>query len=120
MYYDSNPDLPTLNPWMQTTAPPAQRFVFDRNPYYYRVDEKGRQLPYFDRVVFSVVAANLVPAKAGLGESDLQCRYLNMRDYTFLRKSSKTSRHRGAAVGVRVGLAARALSQPQRQGRGLA
>ncbi|HEY6984294.1 ABC transporter substrate-binding protein [Reyranella sp.] len=91
MYYDSNPDLPTLNPWMQTTAPPAQRFVYDRNPYYYRVDEKGCQLPYFDRVVFTVVAANLVPAKAGLGESDLQCRYLNMRDYTFLRKSSKTS-----------------------------
>jgi peptide/nickel transport system substrate-binding protein len=91
MYYDSNPDLPTLNPWMQTTSPPAQRFVFERNPYYYRIDDKGQQLPYFDSIVFSVVAANLVPAKAGLGESDLQCRYLNMRDYTFLRKSSKTS-----------------------------
>jgi peptide/nickel transport system substrate-binding protein len=91
MYYDSNPDLPTLNPWMQTTSPPAQRFVFERNPYYYRIDDKGQQLPYFDSIAFSVVAANLVPAKAGLGESDLQCRYLNMRDYTFLRKSSKTS-----------------------------
>jgi peptide/nickel transport system substrate-binding protein len=42
-------------------------------------------------VVFTQVAANLVPAKAGLGESDLQCRYLNMRDYTFLRKSSQQS-----------------------------
>jgi peptide/nickel transport system substrate-binding protein len=91
MYYDSNPDLPTLNPWMLTTAPPTTRFVFERNPYYYRIDEKGHQLPYLDSVVFNQVAANLVPAKAGLGESDLQYRYLNMRDYTFLRKSSQQS-----------------------------
>jgi len=91
MYNNDNPDLPTLNPWMLITPPPSQRFVFERNPYYYRIDDKGRQLPYFDRVVMSVAAANLVPAKAGLGESDLQCRYLNMRDYTFLRKSAKTS-----------------------------
>jgi peptide/nickel transport system substrate-binding protein len=91
MYANSDPDLPTLNPWVLTTAPPAQRFVFARNPYYYRVDEKGVQLPYIDRVVFTVVATNLVPAKAGLGEADLQPRYINMRDYTFLQKSSKTS-----------------------------
>jgi peptide/nickel transport system substrate-binding protein len=91
MYYDNNPDLPTLNPWMLTTAPPSTRLVYERNPYYYRVDEKGHQLPYVDSVVLTQVAANLVPAKAGLGESDLQCRYLNMRDYTFLRKSSQQS-----------------------------
>lgn len=91
MYANDNPDLPTLNPWRLVTAPPAQRFVFARNPYYYRIDEKGQQLPYFDRVIFTLVAANLVPAKAGLGEADLQSRYINMRDYTFLRKSAKTS-----------------------------
>jgi peptide/nickel transport system substrate-binding protein len=91
MYNNDNPELPTLNAWMLTNAPPAQRFVFQRNPYYYRIDEKGVQLPYIDKVVFTVAAANLVPAKAGLGEADLQPRYLNMRDYTFLRKSAKSS-----------------------------
>ncbi len=91
MYNNDNPDLPTLNPWVLTTPPPAQRFVFQRNPYYYRIDQKGVQLPYLDRVVFTLAAANLVPAKAGLGEADLQPRYLNMRDYTFLRKSAKQS-----------------------------
>jgi peptide/nickel transport system substrate-binding protein len=91
MYYNDNVDLPTLNPWVLTTPPPAQRFIYERNPYYYRIDAKGQQLPYFDRVIFTMAAANLVPAKAGLGESDLQSRYLNMRDYTFLRKSAKTS-----------------------------
>ena len=91
MYNNDVPDLPTLNPWKLVTPAPAQRFVFERNPYYYRVDKNGVQLPYLDRVIFTLSATNLVPAKAGLGEADLQPRYLNMRDYTFLRKSSKSS-----------------------------
>ena len=91
MYANDNVDLPTLNPWVNTTPSPAQRFVFVRNPYYHRIDEKGQQLPYIDHVIFTVAATNLIPAKAGLGEADLQPRYLNMRDYTFLQKSAKTS-----------------------------
>ncbi len=91
MYANDNVDLPTLNPWVTTTASPAQRFVYVRNPYYHRIDAKGQQLPYVDRVIFTVAAANLVPAKAGLGEADLQPRYLNMRDYTFLQKSAQSS-----------------------------
>ena len=91
MYANDNVDLPTLNPWVGTTPSPALRFVYLRNPYYHRIDEKGQQLPYVDRVIFTVAAANLVPAKAGLGEADLQPRYLNMRDYTFLQKSAQSS-----------------------------
>src|SRR5215471_10414799 len=91
MYNNDNPELPSLNPWVNTTASPAQRFVFARNPYYHRIDAKGQQLPYVDRVIFTQAATNLIPAKAGLGEADMQPRYLNMRDYTFLQKSAKTS-----------------------------
>jgi peptide/nickel transport system substrate-binding protein len=91
MYANDNPDLPRLDPWVLATQPPAQRYVFSRNPYYHRIDAKGQQLPYIDRVVLTVTAPNLIPAKAGLGEADLQPRYLNMRDYTFLQKSAKNS-----------------------------
>src|SRR5260221_1769142 len=97
MYANDNTDLPSLNPWVNTTASPAQRYVFLRNPYYHRIDEKGQQLPYIDKVIFTQAATNLVPAKAGLGEADLQPRYLNMRDYTFLQKSAK-----GSGVEVRL------------------
>ena len=90
-YRNDNLDYPTLQPWVLKTQPPSDRYVFERNPYYYRIDEKGQQLPYLDRVIFTAAATNLIPAKAGLGEADLQPRYLNMRDYTFLRKSSKSS-----------------------------
>ena len=40
-YKFDNPDLPTLQPWMNTTKPPATRFVGLRNPYYHRVDPNG-------------------------------------------------------------------------------
>ena len=91
MYANGNIDLPSLNPWVNTTPSPAQRYVFVRNPFYHRIDEKGQQLPYIDKVIFTQAATNLVPAKAGLGEADLQPRYLNMRDYTFLKKSARNS-----------------------------
>ena len=86
-YKNSNPDLPTLQPWQLVTPPPADRFTFTRNPYYHRVDGKGHQLPYIDQVVMGLASAKLIPAKAGTGESDLQARYIAFDDYTFLKGS---------------------------------
>jgi peptide/nickel transport system substrate-binding protein len=88
-YKNINPDLPTLEPWINTTRPPSQRFVFVRNPFFHRVDENGWQLPYIDRVVVDIADGKLIPAKTGAGESDLQARHLNFSDYTFLKKSEK-------------------------------
>jgi peptide/nickel transport system substrate-binding protein len=87
MYKFDNPDLPTLQPWMITNRAPTDRFVAVRNPYYFRVDENGYQLPYIDRVVMDVAESKLIPAKTGAGESDLQARYLVFNDYTFLKKN---------------------------------
>ena len=50
MYRNDNPICRRLEPWILKTRPPADRFVFERNPYYYRVDKAGHQLPYIDRV----------------------------------------------------------------------
>jgi peptide/nickel transport system substrate-binding protein len=85
MYRHDNPDLPTLGPWALKTRPPAERIVFERNPYYYRIDGAGHQLPYIDRVVFTIANSRIIPAKTGAGESDLQARYLSFDDYTFLK-----------------------------------
>ncbi|MGH7095077.1 MAG: ABC transporter substrate-binding protein, partial [Stellaceae bacterium] len=85
MYRNDNPDLPSLQPWILKTRPPADRFIFERNPYYYRVDQAGHQLPYIDRVVLSIADSRIIPAKTGAGESDLQARYLRFEDYTFLK-----------------------------------
>jgi len=84
-YRNDNPDLPTLEPWVLKTMLPADRIVFERNPYYYRVDGAGHQLPYIDRVIYSIADSKIIPAKTGAGESDLQARYLRFDDYTFLK-----------------------------------
>ncbi len=86
-YKNINPDLPSLDPWINTTRPPSQRFVFERNPYFHRVDDQGHQLPYIDQVVMTIVGGKLIPAKTGAGESDLQARSLSFTDYTFLKES---------------------------------
>ena len=87
-YRNDNPDLPTLQPWKLRTRPPAEQFVFERNPYYHRIDPQGHQLPYIDRFVLESVDAKIVPVKTGAGESDLQARYLNFDNYTFLKQAA--------------------------------
>jgi peptide/nickel transport system substrate-binding protein len=91
MYRFDNPDLPTLQPWMIRTRPPAERFIAERNPHYHRVDVRGQQLPYIDRVILEVVDSKLIPVKTGAGETDLQSRGLVFSDYTFLKASEETS-----------------------------
>jgi peptide/nickel transport system substrate-binding protein len=86
---DDNPKLPTLDPWVPTTKPPADRFVFVRNPYYYRVDPQGHQLPYFNKVAFQIVDSKLIAPKAEAGETMMQGKDLRFADYTFLKEGEK-------------------------------
>jgi peptide/nickel transport system substrate-binding protein len=88
-YDNDNPDMPTLQPWINTTAAPAERFVFVRNPYYHRVDAAGHQLPYIDRLLVQIADGKIIPAKAGAGEADLQARYIRFDNYTFLKQAAK-------------------------------
>jgi len=94
LYESDNPALPTLHPWMNTTRPPADRFVAVRNPYFHRVDAAGRQLPYIDRFVLAVADSKLIPAKTGAGEADLQARDVHFNNYTFLKRSEKVNNFR--------------------------
>jgi peptide/nickel transport system substrate-binding protein len=89
MYRNENRELPRLDPWIPTSRPPTQRFVFVRNPYYHRVDSKGIQLPYLDRVIMNIASGSLIPLKTGSGEADLQARYLRFDNFTFLKQGSK-------------------------------
>ena len=94
MYQYDNPDLPTLEPWINTTKSPSDRFIGVRNPYFHRIDPNGRQLPYIDRIVMSVAEGKLIPAKTGAGESDLQAREIAFNNFTFLKKNEKLNNYR--------------------------
>lgn len=89
-----NPALPTLQPWINTTKPPADRFIGVRNPFFHRVDSAGRQLPYIDKIVMPIADGKLIAAKAGAGESDLQAREIQFGNFTFLKKGEKANNYR--------------------------
>ena len=93
-YRNDNPDLPTLDPWVLKTRPPANRFVFERNPYYHRIDAWGQQLPYLDQVIMNIADAKIIPLKTGSGETDLQARYLRFDNYTFLKQGEKRNAYK--------------------------
>ncbi|NYZ65859.1 ABC transporter substrate-binding protein [Endozoicomonas sp. SM1973] len=93
-YKLTNPKLPVLQPWVNTTKPPSERFVFKRNPNYHRVDEKGQQLPYIDQVVINIASSSLIPAKARAGDATLQARYIRLDNYTFLKAGEKQGNYK--------------------------
>jgi peptide/nickel transport system substrate-binding protein len=89
MKEQTNPALPTLMPWRVVTAAPANRFIFERNPYYHRIDRQRQQLPYVDRLIMDVSASGLFAAKANAGELDLLFRGLSMSDIPVLKEGEK-------------------------------
>jgi peptide/nickel transport system substrate-binding protein len=71
---------PTLDAWMVTEpySGNATRVVFERNPYYWKVDQNGNQFPYIDTLTFNVyddIEGMLL--KATNGEIDFQMRHFN-------------------------------------------
>jgi ABC-type dipeptide/oligopeptide/nickel transport system permease component/ABC-type transport system substrate-binding protein len=75
-----NPEHPRLWPWVATRHQSSSPYVFTRNPYYFAVDELGRQLPYLDQVVFSVVREEQIPILVGEGRITLQARHVRYHD----------------------------------------
>ncbi|MCB0183700.1 MAG: ABC transporter substrate-binding protein, partial [Caldilineaceae bacterium] len=73
-----NGDLPTIFPWILTTPYGAgTQVVAERNPYFWKVDSDGRQLPYIDRLVYDVGEdAEVLVLKALNGEIDMQDRHI--------------------------------------------
>lgn len=45
-----NPELPTLSAWVLNEMPPQPVQTYSRNPYYWKVDTAGNQLPYIGEI----------------------------------------------------------------------
>lgn len=74
-----NGNRPTLNAWVFDRAPGSstEQAIASRNPYYFKVDTAGTQLPYFDRVVYQMVAdPEVLLLKTLQGEIDIMDQYI--------------------------------------------
>lgn len=82
--------LPSILAWTTTVPAPAKRFVMERNPYYWKVDTKGNQLPYIDRIVHELQAeSQTILLKAIAGEIDMQGRRLGGMQKSVLLLASR-------------------------------
>ena len=63
-------NFPTMGAWVPVAYKPDDIIVLRRNPYYWKVDEAGNQLPYLDEVDYklSTWADRTVQAVAGSGD----------------------------------------------------
>lgn len=72
-------DMPTLRAWqLRQSGPP---WLFDRNPYYYKVDTEDRQLPYIDTIRAQAVEdGQMIALRAVAGELSHQSRGISFND----------------------------------------
>lgn len=84
---DTSPaEIAGLGPFRLASYSPGARLVLERNPYYWKVDASGQQLPYLQEVVFLLVPTEdtqVIRFKAG--ETDLITR-LSAENYAALTR----------------------------------
>lgn len=67
-------DLPGMTPFIRVADAP-ERHTYERNPYYWKVDAEGNQLPYIDRCEIYIVGnAEGTLARLSAGEVDIYGR----------------------------------------------
>lgn len=90
----TNPDRPTLYAWQLAKAPPANPLVFHRNPYYWKVDAEGNQLPYIDRLDLHLYSPEIINARASEGDIGMQLRHMRIENYPLFMEKSHSRGYR--------------------------
>ncbi|MEQ7129541.1 ABC transporter substrate-binding protein, partial [Actinopolymorpha sp. B11F2] len=75
----ANPDVPRLHAWkVLNPLGKGTRVTLERNPYYWKTDPDGSQLPYIDEVVYDLnTDAQVILLKATNGELSMSTRHIN-------------------------------------------
>lgn len=79
----SGPVFPTMNAWRLTDAYRAESKLLtaERNPFYFKVDSEGNQLPYIDKVTFETGSdVESLVLRVLQGQIDVLSRHVNTND----------------------------------------
>ncbi|MDF2961984.1 MAG: extracellular solute-binding protein family 5 [Paenibacillus sp.] len=80
--------FPVLSPYLQVKT--GETVEFERNPYYFKVDAAGNQLPYIDRLRSSLVQnVEMVIMKIMAGEVDHSYEYVSIPKLPILKEREK-------------------------------
>lgn len=86
------PDMPVLYAWHTVEFVSGDHITLERNPYYWKTDAQGNQLPYIDRIEGKIVpaggnASELITLKGIAGELDFQVRDIPLKDVPVLKEN---------------------------------
>jgi peptide/nickel transport system substrate-binding protein len=105
-------DIPTMGPWRVIQTVP-EGTVLERNPFYYKVDTEGNQLPYIDRVTATIFNdSGTLALKMVAGEYDYQDWSTSMADYpTFVESAEQGNYEVFLAPSLWTSIAAYSVNQ---------
>ena len=84
-------DMPTMRAFQPARFTPTLA-RFERNPYYFKVDPKGNQLPYIDAIEAEQVSDNTVAvAKASNGKLDFAAFNMPTQDIPLLKLGERAA-----------------------------
>jgi peptide/nickel transport system substrate-binding protein len=93
--FNFNTELPVMYAWkVAQWEAGATEMVAERNPYYWKVDPEGKQLPYIDRIHYTLVESNdAINLMAIAGDLDMQHRRINFGQYTVYQENAEAGNY---------------------------
>ena len=94
-------DYPEIKPWRLGNIDDYGNRYYVRNPYYFKVDTQGQQLPYLDRQV-TINSGNMdvVTLKAIAGEFDVATFSLTLDNYPLYKEGEAAGDYRTLIWGL--------------------
>ncbi len=96
--FDYNVDRPVMTPWRISKYKAGDtEMIAERNPYYWKVDPEGNQLPYIDQQRFFLLENNeLINAKGIAGELDMEFRSIDLAKITVFQENAQKGNYKTA------------------------
>ncbi len=92
---DYNPERPVMTAWQITSYEPGTSLMIaTRNPYYWKVDPEGNQLPYIDEVYFHLVEDTAGVNLMGIaGDLSMQARAIDLAQYPVYMENAEAGNY---------------------------
>ncbi len=92
---DLTPGRPAMTAWTVTRYSSGDsKLIATRNPYYWKVDPDGKQLPYIDEIEMNLVEnTEAVAAKTLACEIDMQTRRMDLKKFPLFKEKESDCKY---------------------------
>jgi peptide/nickel transport system substrate-binding protein len=88
------PGVPVIDPWVLVRVDDIGNKYFDRNPFYWKIDTAGNQLPYIDGQDRLLMSPDTIRIMLPAGELDAGLQFTNIDDFQLYRENEQRGNFR--------------------------